>query len=161
MAVTKYFCNTDKKEYWRVYAQKQSSRFKHIRFQKVIRKIPIEDEIEARRLEQAWLVKLARKVARKEAQGCCWDELLDRFELHYKRYPTKKMNSNTVLDHVSRARNYTAEWLSMPCSDINFGEACELFEELQASGLSQGLRKKIKGSISTVSYTHLTLPTKA
>ncbi len=150
MAVTKYYCNKDQKNYWRVYVQKQSKIYRHIRLQKNIGKIPFEDEQKAYALEEQWKERLASKVAKKEAQGCCWDELIERFELHYKRYPTKKMNTSTMMDHVSRVRNYTAEWLKLPCQEIQFGDACELFEEFLEKGLSKALRTNIKGSINKI-----------
>jgi len=150
MSVNKYFCKKSGVWYWRVYVQKQSTKHRYIREQKNISKIPIENEKEARSLEKEWKAKLCKIVFKKEAQGCSWGELIDMWEAHYRRYRTNKMSRNTILDHIGRLENYTKSWLKKSCSNIEVGDAYDLFEELKDKAISKGVRVAIKGSINKV-----------
>ena len=69
MAVTKYYDKLDGKWYWRVYWQKQSKLFKHIRPQRKRTKIPLEKEKWARDLEVKFKIERAELVAREESKG--------------------------------------------------------------------------------------------
>ncbi len=150
MAIKPYFCKKTNKSYFRVYVNKQSSKYPHIREQKLIKNIPLDSPEKAQQLNDEWTVICKKNVELREAQGCCWDELINRFEAHYKKYPTRKMNLNTISDHVARVKNYTKSWLKKPCGQIVFADGCELFENLQDKGLSITHRRNIKGSINKI-----------
>lgn len=150
MGVTKYYDKLDEKWYLRVYEQKQSKTFKHIRVQRRRTKIPLEDMERAKKLEIEFKIELAELVARQEGQGCSWGELVDKWEIYYRLYPTARMTDETIRDHIARVRNYTSSWMKMPCKEIEVGEADEVFRRLRAKGASQRLMSNVKGSISKI-----------
>ena len=86
--------------------------------------------------------------------GIAWGEKITENE----KKLTKKLFENS-----SRVYEFTEDYLDIFLALTSSGPAIIslIIEALSDGGLSGGLSKKVSEELVTVSYTHLTLPTKA
>ena len=105
----------DGKNYYRIYITKRSPKLASVRAEKKIFKNNgqlISDLDTARKLKEKWVERLVRNVTEKESVGITWKELVEAFEMYWKKFPSRSFNDDTLRDHISRAYNFTEDNLS-------------------------------------------------
>lgn len=143
----------DGKTYYRVYITKRSSKLATIRIDKKILKINgqlITDLDTAKKLKEKWVEKLVKNVAEKESVGITWKELVEAFEMYWKRFPSRSFNDDTLRDHISRAYNFTEDWMPLAVKDITTGDARQVIMDAFNQGASVNLRTELKRTINKI-----------
>ncbi len=146
MSVTKY--EKDGKIFWRVYIDLRGRKDQRVRVQKRVN--GLTSEREARAEEKRLLRELSEQVSHVESQGLRWGDVIDRWELQQKTYPSKHYVDTTIIDHVALMRNWTAPWLNRIASELNRGDGREIDRMAEDAGKSGGFRKKIKNTINVI-----------
>lgn len=146
MGVTSYEENG--KIFWQAYVHVVSKKNRKIRHQKRVMQLGSKDEAEKiykREYQYACI-----RVARRENEGSTWGEVVEKWELYYTFYPTRKLKPGTIRDYVARAYNWTKPWFKKPASTLGFADGAELFALARAEGASVLLQYQIKIAIKTI-----------
>lgn len=146
MGVSSYFLNGVQK--WKFYAHVRSPKGRTIRVQKRGSNFP--DEESCIKAYESALYELTFKVARREAQGDTWRELVDRWETHYTFRPSSKYTESTIRDYVAKLRNWTSSWNDFLAKDITSGDVEDMLELARRAGASYKLRCDIKSVVNVV-----------
>lgn len=146
MSVSQY--EKDGKIFWRVYLDLRGRADSRVRVQKRIN--GIETEREARSKEKHLLRELTEEVGRLESQGLRWSDVIDRWVRQQELYPTKRLAATTVQDYEAALRNWTKPWLDRPASQLNRGDAREVFRRAEDAGRSARFRRGLKYTINLV-----------
>lgn len=146
MAVKTYELNG--KTVWQVYVNLRSKVMPRIRLQKVLKGIATEKAAEKQ--EKILIRELADRIARLEAQGVTWGEVIDRWESGQKLFPTKKYAVTTIQDHAAMLRNWTKPWLKRCASDLNRGDGREILRFAESQGKLPSLQKKLKNTVNVI-----------
>lgn len=133
---------------FQVYLNERSKRIHRIREQK---RVPdIKTLKEAVKVKDRWLVTLTGKIKEREAKGFTWGEIVERWEMYWKKYPTRTFNEDSLRDHVARARNWTEIWWNRHASELSIGDAREVIKDCFERGASLNVRKEVKGTINKI-----------
>jgi integrase len=146
MSVMQYEENGSK--LWKMYINVRSKRNQKIRIQKLIH--GIRSEAEAQRLEKKWTQWAFTEVARSESDGLTWLEVVEAWELWYKRYPTNRWDPSTVRDYVSLVHNWTSDWLDKPVGKITVSDGFEMIQKARDSGASAQRLYQIKSTVNVI-----------
>lgn len=146
MGVTSY--ELDGKTYWQAYVNVVSKKNRKIREQKRIPDLASKEEAEKvfKREYQHACIKLARR----ESEGATWGEVVEKWELYYKLFPSRKLKADTIRDYVARANNWTNSWLNKPASSLGFADGAEIFQLAKAEGASLNLQYQLKIAIRAI-----------
>ena len=146
MGVTKYEENG--KEFWKVHVHVRSRKHRKVRAQK--RLIGIESQAEAERLDKKWYQWACGEVARRENDGITWGEVIDEWDLWYKRFPSDRWDPATVRDYIALTRNWSASWLGKPAAKLTVSDGFQLIEEAKQKGASTRLLYQIRTTINVI-----------
>jgi integrase len=137
----KKYSDQDGVELWQVYVNVRS-RGSQLRAQRRVNGIKAEDE--ARKIELQLIRQCERELSNKEAQGQTWGHIVEAFEQHLSSDQSTGLKITTRLDYVATIRKHTQEWWYKTAASLSRADARELFQQLQAKGLSIGHQKKMK-----------------
>jgi integrase len=143
----------DGKTFYRVYICKRSKKVPSIRQDKKIFKHNgklINDLELAKKIKEKFTESIVRNVTVKESVGITWQELVQDFELYWKRFPSRSFNDDTLRDHISRAYNHTEAWMPLPVKEITTGDARQVMMDTFAGGGSVSVRTEIKRTINKI-----------
>jgi site-specific recombinase XerD len=148
MAINQYQKN--QKTFFRVYCQALGKKNKRLRIQRTL--YGIESFEQAAKEEKKLIRVLAEEMAKLEAKGLFWDEVIFRWEMAAKhgQFGDRFSNSTYYCDHVNRLRRYTKIWLKVLASDIKKGEGRSLINSLTTQDLSKSKINKVKSSINII-----------
>lgn len=147
MAISSYEKNG--KTYYRVYIQERSSKDRTVRVQRS--KSGIESLAEARREEKKLTKRVFELVARIEAKGITWKELIHRWEICARNGLAGKIYSRaTLMDHVNTLYNHTDSWFDKRVRDLGRSDGRYVINNLISENYSLSRIKAIKGSINKV-----------
>lgn len=147
MAISNY--EKDGKTYYRVYVQERSSKDRSIRVQRS--KAGIDSIAEARREEKKLTRQVFERVAKIEAKGITWKELIYRWEMCAKNGLAGKYYSReSVLVHVNTLLQHTDTWLEKRVRDLGRADGRYVINSLLADSYSTARIKAIKGSVNKV-----------
>lgn len=144
MAVSKYV--KDGKELWRVYLSYRSRRNSAARVQKRINNITTERQALAE--EKRLIRELSEELARKEAQGAPWGEIVERWIETQRLLPPKRMSKTTLVDYEAMLRNWTSSWWKRIASELGRGEGRDVIRKAHESGRSVGFQNRLKNAIN-------------
>ncbi len=139
----------DGKVFYRVYVNIRSKKKgSKIREQRLIPKV----ETFEKALETLIELKseCASLIAKREAAGDTWQELVDRWELHYMYHPSPKFSKQTRYEYLSRIRKWTKQWNKIPAKEITSGMIEEMLESAHRKGAIYSRRQEIKVAINAV-----------
>ena len=121
-----------------------------LRLQRSKKNIPTLKE--ALRKEIKLLKSVIEEVAKLEARGLTWGEIVDRWEVKARvgHLGDKYSDNLTIQAHVNRLRNYTRIWLGCRASDLTKGDGRQVLDSAKANGAGVGLLRNIKSSINVV-----------
>ena len=105
---------------------------------------------EAVRLRDKYVVELAKAIERREAEGLTWGEIVEKWEMYWRRYPSRTFNDATLSDHVARMTNWTECWWKKPVSEVSIGDVRDVIKNAFDAGASLSLRKAIKQTINQI-----------
>jgi integrase len=147
MAVSTYV--KDGKTFWKVYVNVRSKKDPSLRAQKVVK--GLESEKAALSEEKKLLRELMESIHSVAVLGHTWDKVIGRWELAMRSggYHVD-YSPDTISDHVSCLRRWTASWLDRPAFEINKGDARQVFNEMEQAGKSRGFQKHVKYTINVV-----------
>lgn len=143
----------DGKTFFRVYISKKSSKHNSARQDKRILRFNgelISDLETARKLRDRWIEKVVRNVTEKESFGITWGELVEAFEMYWKKFPSRSFNDDTLRDHISRAYNYTEDWMPLAVKNITTGDARQVIMDAFHKGASVTVRTELKRTINKI-----------
>ena len=147
MSVSSYEKNG--KKLWKIYLNIRSQDNPAIREQKIV--VGFETEKSALAEEKKLVREITEKLIKRASQGHSWEAVIGMWELamrndknHYNYQLT------TILDYVSRLRNWTPAWLSLPASEITRGDARTLLKEVELAGKTRRFQKTVKDTINAV-----------
>jgi integrase len=147
MGITNY--EKDGKTYYRVYIQERSSKDRTVRVQRS--KSGIESYAEARREEKKLTKRVFELVAKIEAKGITWRELVHRWHISALNGLTgKKYTRVTINEHIATLSNHTNTWLDKRVRDIGRADGRYVVNNLTAENYSISRIKAIKGSINKI-----------
>ena len=141
------------KKYWRMYvcerAKMPSGKVK--KYQKNLL-FEFNEKDVAIREEKNWKRKLLRMASKVENEGLDFGELIHRFQVLYENgYVGKKMEPQTLKDHISRLKRYCTPWMNIVCSKLTRGDGRDILRKAkEVHGASPTQLKKIKTSINLV-----------
>ncbi|OFZ15339.1 MAG: hypothetical protein A2X86_17645 [Bdellovibrionales bacterium GWA2_49_15] len=145
MAITSYEKNG--KTYYRVYIQERSNRFCNIRVQRS--KAGIENEAEARREEKKLTRLVYEQVARLEAKGITWKELIYRWEISAKSgLVGKKYCRGAIVDDTNTLYKHTHVWMDKRLRDLGRADGRHVVNTLFNDSYSSSRIKHVKGIIN-------------
>lgn len=146
MSVTSY--EIEGKTFWQAYVNIVSRKNRKIREQKRVNELASQEEAEKiyKREYQHACIRLARR----ENEGATWGEVVEKWELYYKLFPSKKLKPDTIRDYVARTNNWTKSWLNKPASSLGFGDGAEIFTLAKAEGASPNLQYQLKIAIKRI-----------
>lgn len=148
MAVSSY--EKDGKTFWQAYVDIKSRKDRTIRAQ---RRIPgFETEKEALAVERKLIRELTDEVAKKEAAGLRWKDVIERWVRNQELYPSGRYAPTTIVDYAAVLRKWTTPWLDRPASEINRGDGREIFDHTKREGKKHSFRKHLKSVIHLI-YT--------
>jgi len=146
MSVTTY--KAEGKTLWKVYVNIRSKANPRIRLQKLEKGFATEQA--AVRREKVLIRELADQTAKLEAQGLMWDEVINRWEMAQKLFPSRKYVETTIADHAALLRNWTKPWHGRPASELNRGDGREVIRIAESMGKKHSFLKKLKNTINVV-----------
>ncbi len=146
MGITKYEENG--KELWRIHVHVRSKKHRKVRAQK--RLGGFESEEEAEKADKKWFQWACSDVARRENEGITWGEVIDEWDLWYRRFPSTRWDPATVKDYIARMHNWTPSWLKRSASKLTVTDGCQLIEECKAQGASTRLLYEIRTTINVI-----------
>lgn len=146
MGITKYEENG--KELWRIHVHVRSKKHRKVRAQK--RLTGIESQEEALKLDKKWFQWAASEVARRENDGITWGEVIEEWELWYRRFPSDRWDPATVKDYVALMHNWTVSWLDKSAAKLTVSDGFQLVEECKAQGASTRLLYQIRTTINVI-----------
>ncbi len=136
--------------FWQSYVNIVSKKNRKIREQKRVTGLKTKEEAEKtfnREYQHACL-----RLARRENEGLTWEEVVEKWELHYRVFPSQKLKPDTIRDYVARANNWTKFWLKKPASSLGFADGFEVFSLARSEAASINLQYQIKIAIKAI-YT--------
>lgn len=148
MSFKKYFDKEDGRDYWCVQIHMRSKVNRKIRIQK--RLIKIKTEEEAKKLYEMNFHSICREIARRESEGLSWGEVLEKWELWYRRFPSRRWDPGTVRDYIALNRNWASEWLGKPVSKLTVSDGFQLIESCRSKGASAKLLYQLRTAINVV-----------
>lgn len=148
MAITKYTENGS--EYLQVYVNLRSSINPTIRMQKRVK--GFTDYKAAISEEKRLITELSKQVARLEAQGAPWEQLIDRWQEYKLTYRMNDYADTTINDYAQMLRNWTKIWFGVPASQLTRGDGREVLRFCQESGKPLVFVRRLKNTINLV-YT--------
>ena len=146
MGVTSY--ELDGQIFWQAYVNIVSRKNRKIREQKRVNELASQEEAEKvfkREYQHACL-----RLARRENEGATWGEVVGRWELYYKMFPSAKLKPDTIRDYVARANNWTKSWWNKPASSLSFADGAEIFQLAKLEGASVNLQYQLKIAIKRI-----------
>lgn len=141
------------KTFYRVYICKRSKKNLSVRQDKKILSHNgqlICDLETARKIRDRWIEKVVRNITEKESVGITWKELVEAFEMYWKKFPSRSFNDDTLRDHISRAYNFTEDWMPLAVKDITTGDARQVIMDAFNQGASVSLRTELKRTINKI-----------
>lgn len=148
MGVISYKDEIDGKEYFSVSVHVRSKLNRKIRAQKKLIKIPTRKEADQIFLDE--YKKACVVVAKREAEGHTWAEVIYAWELWYNRYPSTRWDKGTVLDYIALTKNWTSQWYDRPVSKLTVADGFQLIQEAREKGASTQRLYQIKTTINTI-----------
>jgi integrase len=137
------------KTYYQVYVNLRSKKYPtKIRAQERI--LEIGTLKEAMRLRDKAIIELTQQIAEREAKGYTWGEVVAKWDIYWRRYPSRSFNDATLKDHVSRMTNWTELWWKKPAREISIGDVRTVIKAACDRGASIALRNQVKQSINTI-----------
>ncbi len=143
----------DGKTFYRIYISRKSSKHNSARQDKRILRFNgelISDIETARKLRDRWIERVVRTVTEKESVGITWKELVEAFEMYWKKFPSRSFNDDTLRDHIARAYNYTDEWMPKPVNRLTTGDARQVIMDAFNKGASVTVRTELKRTINKI-----------
>tara|TARA_Y100001958_G_C21247725_1_gene579461 strand:+ start:2499 stop:3821 length:1323 start_codon:yes stop_codon:yes gene_type:complete len=139
----------DGQVFYRIYVNIRSKKKgSKIREQKLVTKVETFEKALEILIESK--AECAALIAKREAAGDTWQELVERWELHYTYHPSPKFSKTTRDEYLSRVRKWTKPWNNIPAKDITSGMVEEMLEAAYRKGASYSRRQEIKVSINAV-----------
>ena len=152
MSVLRYEHNGQ--TYFKVYIQIRSRVYPRVRKQKLVmydkNKNRIASESIALQEEKRLTREVFNEIRKLEGLGFLWEEIIDRWEIYQRRYPSKRYALATINNIVQMLRNHTHAWLKRPASEVNRGDVRHLFRTLSENGKSVCFQKDVKSAINVV-----------
>ena len=148
MAVTKYTENGI--ELWQTYVNLRSKINPTIRLQKRVKGLASEKA--ALSEEKRLLTELSKQVAKLEAQGEPWEQLIDRWERDKLTFKMNELADTTIRDYAQMLRNWTKIWFGMPASQLTRGDGREVLRLCQDAGKPLVFVRRLKNTINLI-YT--------
>ena len=147
MAVTSYM--KDGKTYWKVYVNVRNKKDSSLREQKLVQ--GVETEKAALTEEKRLLRELTEKISVQASQGLTWEAVIDRWELAMREdKDLYGYQLTTIMDYVSRLKNWTPTWLKRPASEINRGDARGILREIELAGKTRKFQKTVKETVNVI-----------
>jgi len=147
MSISSY--EKDGKTFWKVYVNVRNKKDPAIREQKLVQ--GIETRKAAVTEEKRLLRELTEKLSAQASQGLTWEAIIDRWEMAMrddKSYYDYQLT--TIMDYVSRLRNWTTSWLKRPAAEINRGDARSCLRDIEIAGKTRKFQKVVKETINVV-----------
>lgn len=148
MSYSKYIDPDSGKEYFKVEIDIKSKVHRKIREQK--RLIKIEKEEDAEKIDKQEYKEACVRLAKREAEGNSWEEVIYSWQLWYDRYPSSKWDKGTVLDYIAIMRNWAPRWMKKPAGKLTIADGFQLIEEAKGKGASTQRLYQIKTTVNTI-----------
>jgi integrase len=135
---------------YHAYVQRLGKKNRRLRLQK--HKYGIESREQAEKEEKKLIKLVVEEMAKLEAKGLHWGEILDRWEVSAKRgfLGAHAEEKRYYSEHIRRLRTYTRHWFDRIASDILKGDGRAVLVALKEQGYSRAQLGRIRGSINTV-----------
>jgi len=147
MTITSYEKNG--KTYFRAYMQQRGNKNREIRVQKA--KSGIESIAEARREEKILIRLVSEEVARIEAQGITWKELIERWAINANHgFVGKKYSREAIIQYENCLRNHTRPWFKKRVCSLNRADGRFIINSLINDSYSSSRIKSVKGLINKI-----------
>lgn len=146
MAIFQYVEN--EQTLWRFYLNLRSNINPRIRLQR--RGAGFKTKKQVEEAERKYLLQMSSEIARLESVGSTWGDVIDRWEMFYELYPSKKYVLTTVRDHTALLRKWTTPWLKRVASELNRGDGRALLSQVEQLGKSGGFQKRLKNTINVI-----------
>lgn len=148
MAVTSY---TENEELlWMVYLNLRSTVNPTIRLQKRVKGFKTEKAAQSE--EKKLLSELSKQLARIEAQGANWEQVIDKWEYDKLTYKMSDYVETTIVDYANMLRNWTKIWFGRQASELNRGDGRDILRFAQEAGKPANFVRRLKNTINLV-YT--------
>lgn len=148
MGVRSYIDERDGKEYFKVSVHVCSKKNRRIRAQKLLKGIKSLSEANDIFLKE--YKAACAKVAKLEAEGFTWSEIVENWEEWYRRYPSSRWDEGTVLDYVALTKNWTTLWKNRAVNKMTVADGYELVETAKKNGASTQRLYQIKTTVNTI-----------
>ena len=148
MAVNKYFDPNTNEQLYKVYVNMRSRKIPTLRVQK--RRKGISSKAEALRVEKKYLKEVAQEIAHREGTSSIWRVVIKRWAQEVESGYFSNITEKTVRDTCSLLNNWTADWLEIPCEELNRGHGKDLIRRAFDKGLKRSSVQKIKSAVNQV-----------
>ncbi len=112
-----------------------------------------ETEAAAKTAATKRLIELSKEVAKLEALGCTWADVVDRWEADKMKHCLNgEYAKTTIMDYAQQLRNWTSMWFPRTASELNRGDGRDILRMAQDSGKSFVFVRRLKNTINMV-YT--------
>lgn len=146
MGVVQYEDNGN--TFYKVIIHLRSKKNRKIRVQKKFIKILTRKEADEVFLEEYRTA--CEELGRKESEGLSWGEVLEAWELWYRKYPSSRWDAGTVKDYLGTLYKWTSRWLKKPASALSISDGFQLVERLKEQQVSTTRIYQIKTAINVV-----------
>lgn len=141
------------KQYWRMYlcerAKLPNGRIKKIQKNLLFK---LNEKDVALREKKNWKRKLLKQVSEIEGRDLVFGEIVHRFKVFAEAgYIGRKMEEQTLSDHISRINRFCQPWMNVVCSQLTRGDGREILRAAKEKhNASVTLQRKLKASINMV-----------
>lgn len=147
MTITSYEKNGT--TFYRVYVQERSRKFHNVRVQRS--KVGLKTLAEARREEKKLTRLVFEQIAKIEAKGMTWKELIERWEVHAKNgLAGKKYSREAINAHCATLIQHTNPWLEKRIKELSRSDGRYVINSLVSESYSPSRIKAVKGSINKI-----------
>lgn len=136
------------KECFEVMLHVRSRKNRKIRVQKKLKGILTQEE--ANRIYLKEYQRACSEIAKRESDGLTWGEVIDSWEIWYRRFPSPRWDLGTVRDYIAIANNWTENWLKRPASGLTVSDAFQLIEDAKKRGASIQRQYQIKTTVNVI-----------
>lgn len=133
---------------WRFYLNLRSTINPRLRLQR--RGAGFTTRKQAEEAKKRQLLQMSSEIARLEAVGSTWSDIIERWEMFYEMYPSHRYALTTVRDHAALLRKWTQPWAKRVASQLNRGDGRALLSQVDQLGTSSGFQKKLKNTINVI-----------
>ena len=141
------------KQYWRMYLSERA-KLPSGRVKKVQKNLLFElnEKDVALREKKNWKRKLLKQVSEIEGRDFVFGEIVRRFKAFAEAgYIGRKMEEQTLSDHISRINRFCQPWMNIVCSELTRGDGREILRAAKEKcNASITLQRKLKTSINMV-----------